>query len=278
MGQASQLVDVITSIGNINSGATQNQVTPRCFGITGGNSGLSLTCDIHERAISSSCIWRGNDPNDPGSTFLLTSGRIGHRSAGCSWSGKVNAAIIVFCKAIGPRRGGELRPLGTERHLYHKGPLGLTGRSDRNPLHLIEADVVTPAIKSCVVRVVAWLAVGFLSVPAPFRYEVTSVAPEGVIAHLGLDADSARLSADHCVGAGLGYRHAGEPPRPADSTEQRQLSVEIQTIDGMRLLTFGLHALKGDLKGFCAVTVRELARVFRFDDGRARDVDLVDYH
>ncbi len=52
-----------------------------------------------------------------------------------------------------------------------------------------------------------------------------------------------------------------------------------QTIDGMRLPTFGLHALKGDLKGFWAVTVRANWRViFRFDESRARDVDLVDYH
>ena len=32
-----------------------------------------------------------------------------------------------------------------------------------------------------------------------------------------------------------------------------------ETIEAMRLPTFGLHALKGDLKGFWAVTVRELA-------------------
>jgi toxin HigB-1 len=52
-----------------------------------------------------------------------------------------------------------------------------------------------------------------------------------------------------------------------------------QTIDGLRLPTFGLHALKGDLKGCWAVTVRANWRViFRFDDGTARDVDLVDYH
>jgi toxin HigB-1 len=52
-----------------------------------------------------------------------------------------------------------------------------------------------------------------------------------------------------------------------------------QTIDGMRLPTFGLHALKGDLKGYWAVTVRANWRViFRFEDGKALDVDLVDYH
>lgn len=40
-----------------------------------------------------------------------------------------------------------------------------------------------------------------------------------------------------------------------------------------------LHALKGDLKGLWAVTVRANWRiVFRFDDGDASDVDFVDYH
>lgn len=52
-----------------------------------------------------------------------------------------------------------------------------------------------------------------------------------------------------------------------------------QTIDAMRLPTFGLHALKGDLKGYWAVTIRANWRViFRFEDGKALDVDLVDYH
>ena len=52
-----------------------------------------------------------------------------------------------------------------------------------------------------------------------------------------------------------------------------------QAIDALRLPTFGLHALKGDLKGFWAVTVRANWRViFRFENGRALDVDLVDYH
>jgi proteic killer suppression protein len=47
----------------------------------------------------------------------------------------------------------------------------------------------------------------------------------------------------------------------------------------MQVPTFGLHALKGDLKGYWSVTVRANWRViFRFEDGQARDVDLVDYH
>lgn len=52
-----------------------------------------------------------------------------------------------------------------------------------------------------------------------------------------------------------------------------------ETIDALRLPTFGLHPLKGGLKGFWAVTVRANWRViFRFVDGKASDVDLVDYH
>ena len=40
-----------------------------------------------------------------------------------------------------------------------------------------------------------------------------------------------------------------------------------------------LHPLKGRLKGFWAVTVKANWRiVFRFEDGKALDVDLVDYH
>jgi proteic killer suppression protein len=52
-----------------------------------------------------------------------------------------------------------------------------------------------------------------------------------------------------------------------------------QTIDAIRLPTFGLHPLKGELKGFWAVSVRANWRIiFRFEDGKAFDVDLVDYH
>ena len=51
------------------------------------------------------------------------------------------------------------------------------------------------------------------------------------------------------------------------------------TVEGMDVATFRLHALKGDMKGFFAVTVRANWRiVFRFEGGDALDVDLVDYH
>jgi proteic killer suppression protein len=47
----------------------------------------------------------------------------------------------------------------------------------------------------------------------------------------------------------------------------------------MDLPGFRLHALKGDLEGFWAVTVRANWRViFRFAEGDALDVDYVDYH
>jgi proteic killer suppression protein len=50
------------------------------------------------------------------------------------------------------------------------------------------------------------------------------------------------------------------------------------TVSHMDLPGFRLHPLKGELKGFWAVTVRANWRViFRFDDG-ATDVDYVDYH
>ena len=51
------------------------------------------------------------------------------------------------------------------------------------------------------------------------------------------------------------------------------------TIDALSLPTFGLHPLKGGLRGFWAVTVRANWRIiFRFENGNAFDVDLVDYH
>jgi toxin HigB-1 len=47
----------------------------------------------------------------------------------------------------------------------------------------------------------------------------------------------------------------------------------------MDLPGFRLHALKGDRRGFWAVTVRANWRVvFRFSDGHVWDLDYVDYH
>jgi proteic killer suppression protein len=51
------------------------------------------------------------------------------------------------------------------------------------------------------------------------------------------------------------------------------------TVADMDLPGFRLHPLKGELKGFWAVTVRANWRViFRFSDGEALDINYVDYH
>jgi len=51
------------------------------------------------------------------------------------------------------------------------------------------------------------------------------------------------------------------------------------TAADMDLPSFRLHPLKGELKGFWAVTVRANWRViFRMAEGDALDLDYVDYH
>jgi toxin HigB-1 len=90
----------------------------------------------------------------------------------------------------------------------------------------------------------------------------------------------------------VSFRHKGlrrffeddDPSKlPPDMTERirRVLSfLDAATqVDDMDQPTFRLHALKGDLKGFWAVTVRANWRIiFRFRDGDAEDVDFLDYH
>ena len=52
-----------------------------------------------------------------------------------------------------------------------------------------------------------------------------------------------------------------------------------ESLEDLNLPSLRLHALKGALKGFHAVTVRANWRiVFRFDKGNVFDVDVVDYH
>jgi proteic killer suppression protein len=47
----------------------------------------------------------------------------------------------------------------------------------------------------------------------------------------------------------------------------------------MSLRSYRLHPLRGDLKGYWSVTVSGNWRIiFRFEDGNAFDVNLVDYH
>ncbi|MFQ6016558.1 MAG: type II toxin-antitoxin system RelE/ParE family toxin [Kiloniellaceae bacterium] len=52
-----------------------------------------------------------------------------------------------------------------------------------------------------------------------------------------------------------------------------------QRIQDMSVHSYRLHPLRGDLTGFWSVTVSGNWRIiFRFEDGNAFDVDLVDYH
>ncbi|MDR4507762.1 MAG: type II toxin-antitoxin system RelE/ParE family toxin [Candidatus Brocadiaceae bacterium] len=69
-------------------------------------------------------------------------------------------------------------------------------------------------------------------------------------------------------------------PDIADKVE-RFLSVldEAMTIQEVDLPGYGLHALTGDKRGFYSITMSRNHRIiFRFEDGTAYDVDLVDYH
>ena len=57
-----------------------------------------------------------------------------------------------------------------------------------------------------------------------------------------------------------------------------QLDAAVKPAD-LDLPGYRLHPLKGDLKGRWSVTISGNWRiVFRFEDGNAFDVDLVDYH
>ena len=52
-----------------------------------------------------------------------------------------------------------------------------------------------------------------------------------------------------------------------------------ECIDDLRLHSYRLHPLKGELKGYWSITVRANWRIiFRFRDGCALDVQLIDYH
>jgi proteic killer suppression protein len=89
-----------------------------------------------------------------------------------------------------------------------------------------------------------------------------------------------------------GFRHKGlkrfydaddRSRLPSDMVERIRILLtaidNAAAVDELNLPSFRLHPLKGRLKGFWAVTVRANWRIiFRFEDGAATDVDLVDYH
>ena len=70
--------------------------------------------------------------------------------------------------------------------------------------------------------------------------------------------------------------------RPDLLTKARTILARLdaaQSVDGLRIPAFRLHALKGNLKGYWAVTVKANWRIiFRIEGGHAQDVELTDYH
>ena len=54
---------------------------------------------------------------------------------------------------------------------------------------------------------------------------------------------------------------------------------QAETLEKVDLPGYGLHRLTGNLRGFWSVSVSRNHRIiFRFRDGNAYDLDLVDYH
>ncbi len=84
---------------------------------------------------------------------------------------------------------------------------------------------------------------------------------------------------------GLKRLHEDDDPRGVMAEHAAKLRDILARLDASRIASdldlpgFRLHPLKGELKGFHAVTVRANWRViFRFVETDAYDVDYVDYH
>jgi toxin HigB-1 len=89
-----------------------------------------------------------------------------------------------------------------------------------------------------------------------------------------------------------GFRHRGlrrlyekDDPARVPAQDLSRIRVILAALDAAQsakdldIHTFHLHALKGDLKGFWAITVRANWRIiFRFERGSVCEVDLADYH
>jgi proteic killer suppression protein len=85
--------------------------------------------------------------------------------------------------------------------------------------------------------------------------------------------------------AGLKALYEGRSPRRLAPHHVEKLRDILAALDhsrspgDMNLPGFRLHALKGNLKGYYAVSVSSNWRViFRFSEGDVLDVDYVDYH
>ena len=66
------------------------------------------------------------------------------------------------------------------------------------------------------------------------------------------------------------------------SFEHRRLSrlfLRVDRVERMGLPGYRLHPVKGDLQGFWSVAVSGNWRIiFRFEEGDAYDMDLIEYH
>jgi proteic killer suppression protein len=73
---------------------------------------------------------------------------------------------------------------------------------------------------------------------------------------------------------------SGIRPDLLDRVEDILVRLDVATTpQALNLPGYRLHPLKGDLRGYWAVTVRANWRIiFRFEDGSAHDVELTDYH
>ena len=84
---------------------------------------------------------------------------------------------------------------------------------------------------------------------------------------------------------GLRRLYEDNDPRGVTAEHTEKLRDILARLDAARVVTdmdlpgFRLHPLRGNLRGYWAVTVRANWRViFRFADGEASDVDYIDYH
>jgi toxin HigB-1 len=84
-------------------------------------------------------------------------------------------------------------------------------------------------------------------------------------------------------GLKLFYSSNDKSKLPPDMIEKiRDILTSLDQADSIEHMDrpyFRLHALKGNMNGFYAATVRANWRIiFKFEDGNAYDVELIDYH
>ncbi|PWU03424.1 MAG: peptidase [Terriglobia bacterium] len=84
--------------------------------------------------------------------------------------------------------------------------------------------------------------------------------------------------------SGLKAMYEGQPRKIAGSLRKRIAQVlaildAADDIQDANLPGFRLHPLKGNLAGMWSITISGNWRIiFRFEYGKAKDLDLVDYH